>query len=286
MPERHARCSEGVTHICFACGLIQRAHVYEDISNRQMLTNPPPVHLCSQLIINMEFSLRSLILYAPQRATLIISGDTLVVNTGVVLFRVGHNARRLIESTWRIFPTYRLNDNGAMAIVLAGCTPFDTFERWAACYEQMDRGTHRLVSGDAGALKDLGVSPEWQEQMHLVPLRMINSRFRPSSAGRHLDSYRPGDFILHVAGGLHGKEEALLSALRLVLSMWEAGSLEHSKAQKQVIAIITETLHPKAQWWPWRWLGGGSRVGDDKMQRQKGDLVPSVVPVGLPPPPR
>jgi hypothetical protein len=198
------------------------------------------------LVINMEVSLRSMVAHASRMATLIVSGDTLVVNTGVVIWRSARSSIELLDRLWAIHPTYRLHDNGALAIALAGCTPADSFRQWAACYNRMDRGdlvNASLRAGDPAALEALGVAPEWRDRVHLVPQRMMNSRL----GGTSLERYEPGDFILHVAGGPRGKRRGLLSAVHTLLDSWKEGSRETPGGELEAGAIIRATLSSRAE---------------------------------------
>jgi len=134
----------------------------------------------------------------------LFSGDTLVINTGQMMWRNTQAARDILigaDKLW--FPewTHPLNENAAIAAYLAGARRPNNTEILAAyeiadeCFIHRNQQCEKLTSGSREALHM--VSDDLKQEITFVPKRAINS---------YGDDFEKGDFIYHCAGQGDKKE--------------------------------------------------------------------------------
>jgi len=154
---------------------------------------------------NCGKSLQSLIDKMEQdSSSWLFSGDTLIVNTGQMMWKNTQVARdMLIEADKLWFPEFShpLKDNAAIAAYLAGARrPIDAeilaaYEVADECHILQNQQFQHLKSGSREALHM--VSEELKQQISFVSKRAINS---------YEDDFQKGDFIFHCAGQGDKKE--------------------------------------------------------------------------------
>mmetsp|Transcript_21977 Transcript_21977/g.61100 ORF Transcript_21977/g.61100 Transcript_21977/m.61100 type:complete len:284 (-) Transcript_21977:650-1501(-) len=164
------------------------------------------------MIINLDFNLdRDIISSTPTTKHVIVSGDTLVVNSAQVLWKNTAFTKRFLKTHWNMFDEkekgkVQLWDNGYMASMLGGCWPNNTAQEKADCYNKVDFWPRSRRFGSEGYRRRRRIAGEisranlssvahlasWaKHSIHWVPKRLINS---------YPHDYKEGDFVFHTPG--------------------------------------------------------------------------------------
>mmetsp|Transcript_21079 Transcript_21079/g.58389 ORF Transcript_21079/g.58389 Transcript_21079/m.58389 type:complete len:428 (-) Transcript_21079:414-1697(-) len=162
------------------------------------------------IIMNFSASLITDIVGPSPNKDIILSGDTLIVNTGHILWKNSPFTKWFLEILWNMFDEkevgrVKLDENGYMASMLGGCWPNNTAKEKAQCYEKVDffprktRGSktvrkqmhvaRQIARADISSVQNLA---NWSiESIHWIDKRRINS---------YSTDYQNGDFLFHAAG--------------------------------------------------------------------------------------
>ena len=118
----------------------------------------------------------------PPRPSLLFSGDTCIINAGVILVRKSEWSETMLSETITFGREYEFDranaigmtgDNAALAMMLGGCTPASTQAERIACYDRVNLGwtdkeiTRRIRGGDAEML-DRFVGPAMRPHVQLL----------------------------------------------------------------------------------------------------------------------
>ena len=150
--------------------------------------------------------------------SMVFSGDTNAINTGVLLIRKSRFSLHMLSEVWKIGLVMEKQgrigmglDNGAFSIFLAGCTGESSHKDMIRCYEKVDIGwkdrpvpeiSNKIRAADPGVYQQM--VPEHLLK-HLRPVPQIEWNYYDSSA----------KFIIHFAG-LLSKHDAVAGALKQV----------------------------------------------------------------------
>lgn len=174
------------------------------------------------VIMNDEIKIESFIEKAPQ-ASMIITGDSHVVNAGQSLWKNTEFTMNFLKDMWAVgveppkLPGMG-GDNAAFGIVLGGCGPASA-GKWqrAACYKKMNAGWFDPViqrrtekAEDQKIFAELGVSDEHRKEIFWLPKTAFNAYTR---------DYEEGHFVLHMAGLVkHRKDIVMKNAIQKSLN--------------------------------------------------------------------
>jgi hypothetical protein len=164
------------------------------------------------MIMNLNKSLEDIISMARPEKSIIISGDTNIINSAQVLWGNTYTSIHTLETLWEMEcrPNVPLYENGQFSSMIAGCKPQDTPEAKKECYNRVDfyrgKGAAEVATQiKAGNISGIAVS-EWAKRaIQWVPKTVMNS---------YRDDFRPGQFIFHSVGvGGHHKKPIWLERM-------------------------------------------------------------------------
>jgi hypothetical protein len=151
--------------------------------------------------------------------SLVFSGDTTIINTGVLLFRRTSWTTQILEEIWNIggvHDAHRVTvgvglDNGAFCVYFGGCTVNSTIDEMRACYRKADEGYHnkavavRVQSADPTIFASI-VPQHILANVYPLPQRSWNS-YRANEAKfiYHLAGEDAAHKTLHIKNHLGGK---------------------------------------------------------------------------------
>ena len=205
---------------------------------------------------SLDDIIRGLELTTPPRdatpPSFVFSGDTCIINAGVILVRNSAWSKALMLSALELGrePEWdgknaigMKGDNAALAILLAGCPVRSTQAQRVACYDRVDRGwrdvafERRIRAGDAAALAST-VAPEVlphvrllaQERFQAYALRAAKFilHYPSQDDWRNDPAYRDGLLPMYMGRAPETKADAL----RVALQATSCGT-EWSKCFKQ-----------------------------------------------------
>lgn len=142
------------------------------------------------------------------KISLIFSGDTLAINSGVMLFRRSKWSFDFLDEVWKVGELLENKpligcgiDNAAIAIVLSGCNSNSTYEQCRQCYQNVDLGfkdgsryapiAERISHADITIYQKM-IPPRILKHILPVPQTLFQSYSKDTA-----------EFIIHFAG--HGE---------------------------------------------------------------------------------
>jgi len=161
----------------------------------------------NSLIMNLDFTLESLIHWNKMQDTdAVISADTLAVNLNQGLWKFTRFTRDLLVDAWsmreRDGPKVNLHATGAMASILGGCQPHQSFQQKQKCYDVMDRGWRDhgwaesvYYPGNNQKIGEVVVNKTMLTHIKWVPRHVINSYPGGSFWGKF--ALGDGSFLVH-----------------------------------------------------------------------------------------
>mmetsp|Transcript_4959 Transcript_4959/g.13883 ORF Transcript_4959/g.13883 Transcript_4959/m.13883 type:complete len:376 (-) Transcript_4959:827-1954(-) len=164
------------------------------------------------MIMNFTLSLfKDIIAPTPPGKSIIVTGDTLIVNSAQVLWKNSPATTWFLNTLWNMFDEREtqilpLNDNGYMASMLGGCLPNNSAREKAACYERVNFWPKKRGRPPESSLKRKRIAREISvanitSVIHLAPwARKLMHWGKKRSMNSYSNDYRSGDFLFHAAG--------------------------------------------------------------------------------------
>jgi len=187
------------------------------------------------LFMNPAVRIEALLARAPRNASVVLSADTTLVHTAQAIYKRTHYTQRLLSTLFSYHedPFGGLHEQGAFAAWLCGCEPAETAaKKLAACAHACDRGWRDEAVARLQKLAQWQGEPwPWAgtprrragEDIAWLPQRSLNSyvpqvetaKCAPKfyKGGEDVTAWRPGDFVLHLAGTSPECRTSVMAAL-------------------------------------------------------------------------